>query len=73
LAGEAARDDVDRSCPRPPVESANVVPDGEGVEHAVALALSEHSLAVIVDLDGADCSPPEQVFAGKQSASGPGK
>lgn len=60
LAGEPAADDVDEPAPGQPVEGADVVPDGERVEHAVALALSEHALAVGVEFDGADGAPPEQ-------------
>lgn len=73
LAGEASADDVDVSAPLGAVEGIDVVPDGELIEEAVALALGEDSLAVLVDLDGADSAPAEQTTAGKQPAAGPGK
>jgi hypothetical protein len=72
LAREPARDDVNASAPRSPVERAHVVPDRERVEQAVALALGEDALTVRLDLDRADRSPPEEP-RGKQSASGSGK
>jgi hypothetical protein len=73
LAGEAPADDVNVSAPGTAVEGADVIPDGEGVEHAITLPLCEHSLAVGFDLDGADSAPSEEMVAGKQSAAGPGK
>ncbi len=61
LAGEASADNVDASRPRRAVEGSDVIPYREGLEHSVALSLSEHALAVLVDLDGADGAPSEQM------------
>jgi hypothetical protein len=61
LAGEAAGDDVDEAAPWPSVEGADVIPDGERFEVSVALALGEHTLAVSVDFNSTDGSPPEQL------------
>lgn len=72
LAREAAADEVDVPSPGHSVEGADVVPDGERVEHPVALALGQDALAVGVELNGAD-GPPSKQPGGKQSAAGAGK
>lgn len=63
LAREASRDDVHHSTPRAPVEGSHVVPDWEGWQASVVLAGHEDSASVVVDLDGADAPPPEQLAA----------
>lgn len=60
LTREASTDNIDAAGPGSPVEGADVVPDGEGVEASVELTLAQHALAVWVDLDGADCVPAEE-------------
>lgn len=72
LAREPAADDVDKPAPGPAVEGSDVVPDGKRIEHSVALALREHTLAVGVELDGADGAPSKQP-RGKQTSAGAGK
>lgn len=57
LTREAARNHVNKAVPGPSVESGDVVPDGEGREEAVALALHEDAAGVLFDLDGADGAP----------------
>jgi hypothetical protein len=63
LARESARDDIHHSTPRAAVEGSDVVPDWEGGEASVVLPSDEHAASVIVDLDSADGSPPEQLSA----------
>jgi hypothetical protein len=60
LAGEAAADDVDMPAPGPPVEGADVVPDGEALEHAVPLPREQHAPAVGINLDSADGAPSKE-------------
>lgn len=72
LAREAAGNNVNCSAPRHAVERADVIPDWEGLEVSVSLALSEHALAMGVDLDCADGAPAEKA-ARKQSSAGAGK
>ncbi len=73
MAGEASADNVDVSAPGLAAEGGDVVPDGDGIEGSVQLALGELALAVGVDLDSAAGCPPKQVPTGKQSASAAGK
>lgn len=72
LARETPGNNVNCAPPGVSVERADVVPDGEWVEATVELALSQHALAVSVDLDGADGAPTEKA-ARKQSSTGAGK
>jgi hypothetical protein len=72
LAGEASADDVNAAPPGVAIERADVIPDREGLEMSVALALGEHSLAVGLNLDRAD-GPPSKQPGGKQASAGPGK
>jgi hypothetical protein len=61
LTGKASRYDINTSPPWPAVEGPDVVPDREGLEVSIVLALHEDSSAVVVDLDCADTSPAEQL------------
>lgn len=54
FAGEAAGNEVDESAPGPAVEGADVIPDGEAGEDAVALALEERPAAIVIKLDSTD-------------------
>jgi hypothetical protein len=54
LAGKPARDDVDASAPRSPVEGPHVVPDRESWQTPIALARKQDSTSIFVDLDSAD-------------------
>lgn len=63
LAREAARDDVHHSTPRATVKGSHVVPDGEGRQASVVLAGHEDASGVVVDFDGTDAPPPEQLAA----------
>jgi hypothetical protein len=54
LAWEAARDDVDASAPRQPVEGPHVVPDRESWQTPIPLARKQDATSVFVDLDSAD-------------------
>jgi hypothetical protein len=54
LARKARMDNVHAAMPGRPGKVAYVVPDREGGQEAVPLALHEHTLTVGVDLDGAD-------------------
>lgn len=69
LAGEAARDDIHASSPRSPVEGADVIPDGKGLQYSVVLPLHEDISAVLVDLDGADATVVEDEPAENSAAS----
>lgn len=54
LAGEAAGNDINGSAPWESVKGADVVPDGEGREDSVALALEERAAAIVIKLDSTD-------------------
>lgn len=61
LAREASRNHVNNPAPRPSVKGANVIPNREGREKAVILSLGKNACGVGFPLDGANCSPSEQV------------
>jgi hypothetical protein len=73
LARESAADDIDVAAPGITVKGSDVIPDGECVEHAIALSLLQDRLAVLIDLDGADGAPSKQMIAGKQPTASSGK
>lgn len=64
LAGESPGDDINQALIASGVpiseECSDIAEDRGSVEHPVFDPLLEHSLAVGVELDVADCSPPEQ-------------
>jgi hypothetical protein len=72
LAREPPRDAIHASAPCSTVEGSHVIPDGGIVEHAVCDALLDDSLAVVVSLDVAHDSVPEQSM-GVDSAACPCK
>lgn len=60
LAREAAADDVDVPTPGLPIEGADVIPDGEGLEVPVSLPSEQHAPRVGINLDSADGAPAQQ-------------
>ena len=72
LTGEPARDDVNASSPRSPVEGAHVVPDGEAGEVSVSLACEEDASAVGIKLDSADGAVAEEEVC-EDASTGPGE
>jgi hypothetical protein len=72
LAREAARDDIHEASPWASVEGSHVVPDREGVETSVVLSGREDAAGVVVELDGADGAPPEEL-APENASTSPGK
>jgi len=63
LAREAARNHVNHSAPRSPVESANVIPDRERAKNSIVLALAQNPNGVGLPFNSANGSPPEQLAA----------
>lgn len=63
LTGEASADDIDVAPPRFPVEGSDVIPDGEGREHPVALSCEQDFAGIGSKLNSADTLPSEQVPA----------
>jgi len=63
LARKAARNDVNHSAPRSPVESANVIPDRERAKNSIVLALAQNPNGVGLPFNSANGSPPEQLAA----------
>lgn len=61
LAREAARNHVNSSAPRPPVEGCHVVPNREGRQRAFVLPCGQDCDGVGVSLDCTDGAPSEQV------------
>jgi hypothetical protein len=61
LARKAPRNHVNNPAPRPSVEGANVIPNREGRENAVILALGKNACGVGFEFNSADSSPPEQL------------
>jgi hypothetical protein len=60
LAGEPAANDVDGASPGLAVKRADIIPDGEWIEHTVPLASEQHAAAVGIKLDSADGAPAQQ-------------
>jgi hypothetical protein len=63
LAWKAARYNVNNSSPRSSVKGLNVIPYRESRENAVILSGGKYASCVGFPLNGADCSPSEQVPA----------
>jgi len=47
---------------------SHIVPNGEGWQDAVTLALEQHTAAIIVSLDGSDAAPVKQLPAENAAA-----
>jgi hypothetical protein len=61
LAGESPADNVNSSSPRLSVEGGDIVPNWETREDAVLLSSKKYASGVFGPLDGACCSPAEDV------------
>jgi len=72
LTGASPGDNVNPSAPGPSVEGANVVPDREVGQHPVTLSGKQYPPSIVVDFDGANRSPSQQM-ASEDTASGPCK
>lgn len=69
LAGESGRQHITVASPWCPVKGSDVIPDGEGVEHPVALSCEEDSSCVGINLNSADGAPAKELPS--QDASSP--
>jgi len=69
LARESARHHVNTASPRASVKGSHVIPDRERREAPIVLASHENACGVVIELDGADSSPSEQVPAEDASTS----
>jgi hypothetical protein len=69
LAGKAARYDINNSCPRSAVKTANVRPDGKGWEKSIVLPLRQNGCAVGITLNCAHGAPSEEVASKNASAA----
>jgi hypothetical protein len=69
LAREAARNHINHSSPRLPVEGANVIPDRERRKNSIVLPLAQNPNGVWLPLNGAHCPPSEQLSAEYSSTS----
>lgn len=69
LAGKPAGDDVNASAPSSTVKGLDVIPDGEGVKSAVALAGKKDLAAEGIKFDGGNGSPSEELGSQKPAAS----
>jgi hypothetical protein len=72
LARESARHHVNSASPRSAVKGSHVIPDREGRKASVVLAGQKNIAGVGVKLDGADCSPPEEMPP-EDATAGPGE
>jgi hypothetical protein len=61
LAGKAARNDVNTASPWASVKGSDVIPDRERRQDSIVLARNEYVPGVGFALDGADCSPAEEM------------
>jgi hypothetical protein len=69
LARKSSRYHVNNSSPRSAVKGLNVIPNRESRENAVILSGGKYASCVGFPLNGADCSPSEQMSSEYSSTS----
>jgi hypothetical protein len=69
LARESTADDINSSAPRLPVKGLHIVPDWESWQDSVSLSGKQYPPIVVVDFDGTNRSPFQQMASEDTSSS----